>query len=417
MTRFSRAVLVLLCCAVPVFAGNWPSWRGPDGSGHSPEKDLPLKWSATENVRWKVELPEPGNSTPVVWGDRIFVTQATEKSTKRAVMCFARADGKLLWKKETEYKEKEPTHKTNPYCSASPVTDGERVIASLGSAGMVCYDMDGKELWTKDVGKMSHVWGNATSPILYGDLCILWIGPGEKQTLLAVEKKTGKTVWEHDEPGGKGDESRPYIGSWNTPIVVRVEDHDELILGVPEKLKGFDPKTGKELWSCAGLHNASGDELVYASPVYRDGVVVALGGFEGAGMAVKAGGKDDVTKTHRLWYHERNRQRIGSPVIVGEHVYLVDESGDAHCFELKTGQDLWKGERIGGTTWSSPVAADGKLFLATQKGDVVVLAANPKFEVLAKNSLDEPMNGSLAISDGDIFVRTHKHLWCIGTKK
>ena len=417
MRRFVRAALLLLACTVPAVADNWPSWRGPDGNGHAPDKNLPVQWTK-DNVRWKVELPEPGNSTPVVWGDRIFVTQATEKSTKRAVMCFARADGKLLWKRETEYTEKEPTHPTNPYCSASPVTDGERVIASLGSAGMVCYDSDGKELWRKDLGKLNHIWGNASSPILHGDLCILLVGPGKKQGLLAVDKKTGQTVWEHGEPGGSSGDSQPWVGSWATPIIVRVGDHEELIVGLPEKLKAFDPRTGKELWSCAGLHNPAGHKLVYTTPVYADGVVVAVAGFGGAAMAVKVGGKGDVTETNRLWYHPRNTQRIGSPVIVGEFVYLVDESGVAHRLELKTGKESWNGERIGDKTWSSPVAAGGRLYLPTTEGNVVVLATGPKFEVLAKNALDgETIRASPAVADGDILIRTHKHLWCISAKK
>ena len=150
-----RYALLLALAAGPAPAGDWTQFRGPAGTAVSEETGLPVKWSATENVRWKVELPERGNSTPVVWGDRVFLTQATEKSTKRAVMCFARADGKLLWKQETEYTEKEPTHQTNPYCSGSPATDGERVVANLGSAGTVCYDMDGKELWRRDLGKMT----------------------------------------------------------------------------------------------------------------------------------------------------------------------------------------------------------------------------------------------------------------------
>jgi outer membrane protein assembly factor BamB len=416
MVRWFKAAALVLCCATTAFADNWPMWRGPDGQGHCAEKDLPVKWGP-ENVRWKVELPERGNSTPVVWGDRVFITQATEKSTKRAVMCFAR-DGKLLWKQETKYTEKEPTHQTNPYCSGSPATDGERVMANLGSAGTVCYDMDGNELWRKDHGKLIHIWGNSVSPILHGDLCVLWAGPGSVQKLLAVEKKTGKTVWEHDEPGGKAGDGRPYVGSWSTPIIVRVADHEELLLGVPEKLKGFDPKTGKELWSCDGLRNNAKDLLVYTSPAYADGVVAAMAGFGGASLAAKAGGSGDVTGTHRLWYHPQNAQRIGSPVIVGEHVYIVDEGGTAHCLELKTGRDLWKGERIPGTTWSSPVSADGRLYLPTKEGNVVVLAARPKFEVLATNSLDgETIMASPAISDGDIFIRTHKHLWCISARK
>src|SRR5262249_44049671 len=179
-----------------------PGWRAPTVGRRCTEMDLPRTRSPTENVRWKVRLPDEGNSTPIVWRDRIFLTQATQRGTHRALLCLDRSNGKELWKAEIEYKEKEPTHGTNPFCSASPVTDGERVLVSHGSAGLFCYDFNGKELWRKDVGKMIHIWGNASSPILYNDLAILWVGPGDRQVLLAVNKHSGKTVWEHTEPGG-----------------------------------------------------------------------------------------------------------------------------------------------------------------------------------------------------------------------
>lgn len=428
MVSCLRMLVVLLCCTTPALAANWPAWRGPDGQGHSPDKNLPLKWNAKDNVRWKVPLPDEGNSTPVVWGDRIFLTQAAEKvdwppkpasggpasAHRRSLLSFNRADGKLLWQRDTIYKEMESTHNTNPFCSASPVTDGARVIVSHGSAGMVCYDFAGKELWHKDLGKLEHIWGNASSPILYGDLAILWCGPGDRQFLLAVHKTNGETVWQQDEPGGSYGKGNNWLGSWTTPLVVRVGDHDELILGVPGKVKAFDPKTGTELWSCAGL-----GKLVYTSPVCSaDGIIVAMGGFHGPALAVRAGGKGDVTQTHRLWHHaEGILQRIGSPVIVGDHVYLVNEPGMAQCFELKTGKDLWKKERVTGSTWGSLVAADGRLYVTNTAGETLVLAANPKLEVLAKNPLGEKVLGSLAVSDGELFIRSYQHLWCISEKK
>src|SRR5208337_2781729 len=191
MMRSLGALLATVWLGTAALAGNWPAWRGPDGDGHCAEKNLPLRWSQTENVRWKVPLPDEGNSSPVVWGDRIFVTQATEKESwpppgpggpavarRRSLLCFNRADGKLLWQKDVLYPDKESTHPTNPYCAASPVTDGERVTVSHGSAGMYCYDLSGKELWHKDLGKLEFIWGNASSPILYKDLAILWCGPG-----------------------------------------------------------------------------------------------------------------------------------------------------------------------------------------------------------------------------------------------
>jgi outer membrane protein assembly factor BamB len=415
MRCYVRALLVVVACSGLALAGNWPGWRGPDGKGISPEQDVPLTWSSTSNVRWKTPLPEGGHSSPVVWDNRIFLTQALEQGKRRAVLCFDRGDGKLLWQKETPFDGKESIHHTSTYCAATPVTDGERVIASLGSAGMVCYDFAGKELWRKDLGKLEHIWGNASSPILYGDLAILWCGPGERQFLLAVNKADGKTVWETPEPGGSAGTDGKWIGSWTTPIIARVGDHDELILGVPDKVKGFDPRTGVELWSCAGL-----GKLVYTSPVISaDGVVVVMGGFNGPALAVRAGGKGDVTKTHRLWLQTtKNPQRIGSPVLIDDHVYILNEKGLAQCLDVKTGEDLWKKDGVSKSdTWGSMVSAAGRLYVTDQAGDTFVFAANPRFELLATNALDEKVMATPAIADGEIFIRTHQHLWCISTKK
>jgi outer membrane protein assembly factor BamB len=408
---------------------DWPGWRGPTGQGHSTEKDLPLKWDKTENVRWKVGLPDAGNSTPVVWGDRVFLTQASDKRlwppqkppnfpagtsyggyailAKRSLMCFHRADGKLLWQRDTIYDKEESTHGTNPFCSASPVTDGERVIVSHGSAGLVCYDFDGKELWKKDLGKLEHVWGNASSPILWGELCILWCGPGERQFLLAVNKKTGETVWEHHEQGGdSGREGKKFTGSWSTPIIGRVGEQDQLILSVPRKLKGFDPKTGKELWA-AGL----GGELIYHSPLYADGIAIT------GGTAIKIDGTGDLTR-NRLW--QRPGASVGSGVIAGEYFYVHGDGGAPRCVELKTGKELWDTQiekRPGTTAWGSLVHAAGRLYITDQSGTTLVYAAGPKYELLAANRLGEHVNASVAVSNGELFIRTWKHLWCIGGSK
>lgn len=448
MRVFPCAVILLVALAASASAGNWPAWRGPDGNGQTSERDLPLTWSTTENVRWKIPLPADGNSTPALWGDRIFLTQATERGKVRTLHCLDRSDGKELWKRETRYDAPEMTHGTNPYCSASPLTDGEHVVVSHGSAGMFCYDFSGKELWKKDLGKLEHIWGNASSPIFYKDLVILWCGPGERQFLLAVDKKTGKTVWEHQEASGHAGHAAPikdanpyativlqsqrlagaastafalranrnvvWKGSWSTPIVARIAYHDELILSVPNKVKGFDPASGKELWSCDGL-----TDLVYTSPVCSpDGIVVAFSGYGGAALAVRAGGKGDVTATHRLWHHRPgNPQRIGSALIKGDHAYLYNESGLMQCFDLKTGKDLWNRERVGGTSWSSPVLAGNRAYLLTQDGDTLVIELGDKPKVLATNKLNEMTRASIVVSDGELFIRTYKHLWCIRGKQ
>jgi outer membrane protein assembly factor BamB len=418
MTRL--VTFAVLTAASVLHAGNWPMWRGPTGQGHSDEKNLPLTWSATENVKWKVPLDHQGNSTPVVWGNKVFLTQANKGGTERSLLCFARADGKKLWQVDIAYPEKERAWNENWYANASPATDGERVVVSFASAGMYCYDFAGKELWKRtDLGQWNHQFGNGSSPVIYGDLAILWCGPNEnkgRNFLLAVNKKTGETVWEHDES----------YGSWSTPLVTSVNGRDQLILGrssdvkgAPEskagQLMGFDPKTGKELWSCQGLNS-----YVYTSALYGDGVAVGMSGFNGSALAAKLGGSGDITKD-RLWLHPKSTQRVGSGVIVGGHVYMVDENAAPHCYDLKTGDDLWKdAPRLkGGTTWGSIVHADGRLYLLMRSGETVVMVARPKHEVLAVNPLapGEQTNSSPAISDGAIFLRTFKHLWCIEAKK
>lgn len=428
--RRSLSALTLLSWTALACADEWPGWRGPTGQGVCAEKAPPLKWDRTTNVRWKVALPDAGNSSPVVWGDRVFLTQASEKTLwppqkppnwppntspggfavaeKRSVMCFNRADGKLLWQHDTVYKEPEPTHGTNPFCSATPVTDGERVIASHGSAGLVCCDMDGKELWKKDLGKLEHVWGNASSPILYGDLCILWCGPGARQFLLAVNKMTGETVWRHDEPGGNsGLEGKEFIGSWSTPLIARVGGQDQLILNAPKKLKGFHPKTGKELWFAT-----TGSNLIYGSPLYADGLVVA------GGAAYKLDRTGDLSD-NRVW-RASGAPSVGSGVIVDGRLYYHGDSGAPFCYDLETGKELWKGQvegRPGVDAWGSLAFAGGRLYITDRNGKTLVYAAGPKYELLASNPLGEHTDASIAISHGDVFIRTHKHLWCVGEKR
>jgi hypothetical protein len=398
-------------------AENWPGWRGPRGDGTSAEKGLPTTWSAKDNVRWKAKLPGPGNSSPVVWDNRVFLTQSLDtKGTERAVLCFDRADGRLLWQKATPFRGEEPTHATNPSCSATPVTDGRRVIASLGSAGVVCYDFEGRQLWHRDLGPFVHIWGTASSPVLYGELVLLNCGPGARTFLVALDVKTGRDVWKVEEPGGKSGlkGQGEWVGSWSTPRVVTVRGQDQVIMSWPHAVKAYDARTGDLVWTCRGL-----TELVYTSPVVTPEVVVAMSGFYGAALAVRLGGRGDVTDSHRLWHHAgRNPQRIGSGVVVGDHLYLANAGPNTvQCVELMTGKDLWEGRRLGEAHWASLVHADGRLYATDQSGDTCVLAASPKFELLGRNRLREHTDASPAVSGGDVLIRTHQHLWCIGSPK
>jgi len=413
----ARTILILLLIASPALASDWPAWRGPTGQGLSDETNLPLKWNATENVKWKVPLMHQGNSTPIIWKDHIFLTQANKGGSVRSLLCLNRNDGAVRWQKDVSYTGKEKNWDQNWYANASPVTDGERVVVSFGSAGMYCYDLAGNELWNRnDLGAWEHQFGNGSSPVLYKDLAILWCGPNEtigRNVLLAVDKKTGQTIWEHLEP----------YGSWATPLITNVNGVDQLLLGaskdaksLPEDqfgfLKGYDPATGHELWRCRGLSS-----YVYTSALYSDGIAVELAGFNGSAMAVKLGGSGDITRD-RLWLHPANTQRVGSGVIVGGHVYVVNEDSTPHCYDLKTGQDYWKtAPRLRGSrTWGSFVASGDRLYILMRNGATNVLAASPAFESVAVNRLadGEESNSSPAVSNGQLFLRTFKHLWCIG---
>lgn len=391
-------------------ADNWPQWRGPKGMGICAEKNLPTQWGTNQNIRWKIRLPEAGNSTPIIWGNRVFMTQAIGK--QRMLMSLDRANGKMLWQSGVTNAEKEPTHSTNPDCSGSPMTDGERVIVSFGSSGLYCYDFTGKELWHRDLGKQLHMWGVSSSPVIHGNLCFLNFGPGERTFLIAVNKKTGETVWQHDEPGGAADK---YIGSWSTPLLIKANGRDELILTFPERVAAFEPNFGRELWTCRGLN-----PLVYTSPIYADGIIVAMGGFNGSALAVKAGGSGDVTQTHRLWHLLKTKQRIGSAVVADGHIYILNDPGVAECFELRSGKLVWE-ERLKGPgakadNWSSLVLAGDNLYAVNQGGDGFVFKASPKFQVVSTNTLGELVRASVAVSDGELFIRTYKNLWCVSEK-
>jgi outer membrane protein assembly factor BamB len=382
-------------------------------------------------VKWRVALPEPGNSTPIVSRGKVFVTQAVGE--RRTLMCFDRADGKLLWQQGVTAKEKEPTHSSNPYCSGSPVSDGERVIASFASDGLFCFDLAGKELWRRtDLGRQVHIWGGAASPVIHHDLCFLNFGPGEITYLLAVDKRTGKTLWKHEEETGYGKPPTADvkvspssksakgasanvatdIGSWSTPVIAKVDGREQLLVSWPRRLAAYDPKTGQELWTCVGLNT-----LAYASPIYADGVVVAMGGFNGSAFAVRAGGSGDITAERRLWQHPRTKQRIGSAVIREGHIYIHNDPGIAECFELATGKLVWeerlKGPGKTGQNWSSVLLAGDNCYTITQGGDCFVFKASPTFELVSVNPLGEKSNSSIVASDGELFIRTYAALWCI----
>ena len=444
---------------------DWPAWRGPAGTGVSADKSPPMNWNGPEqkNVCWRTPLPDRGNSTPIVCGNRVFVTQAIEKDQRRTVMCFSRSDGNLLWQSGIAVKEREPTNSQNPYCSASPVTDGERVIASFGSAGLYCYDMDGKELWHRELGQVDSWHGSGASPVIYHDLCVLNFGPGTSAVLVACNKRTGEIAWKVAPPktapppsalgfaamaaqfvrsagstatsaglrdkkreaeafadaGMAGDFSAAggYAGSWSTPVVLHVGDHDELLAVHALAVAAYNPETGKEIWTCKGL-----PQQVVTSPAIGDGILIATGhGTAGStqACAVKLGGNGDVTATQRLWQKKTPKEYVGSGVVVDDRIYFVSDHGFVICLDLMTGEKKWE-KRLASLSssmgsWSSIVLADQKLFIVNQAGETFIVKATPEFELLATNTIgDEITCASPVISGGQLFLRTYEALWCFG---
>ena len=420
MKSHTALLIVIGLSSLTLSAANWPSWRGPTQNNISPETRFPINWSKDNNVKWRTPLPEAGNSSPIVWGNTLFVTQAIEDGKRRTVMAFDRATGKQLWQQGVTHDASDPRHKTNPHCSASPVTDGERVVASFASAGIVAYDFSGKQLWKTDLGKQTHECGQGSSPVIHGDLVIVYHGPGAFSSLHALDKRTGEKKWsvplkEQHPPerfdgfAGKNDGA---IGTFGTPLVITAGGRDEVILPVVNKLRAFDPATGRELWSAAGM-----SPLVYSSPSFGEGTVIALGGFFGSAIFIKPGGEGDVTGK-RLFYEQRMKKHtIGSPIVKDGYVYACVTDGFGQCYELATGRLVWE-ERLpssgaSGQTWASANLVGDKLYVVNQSGDTIILRAAPKFEVLATNSVGELSNSTLALSNGEIFLRTHAALYCI----
>src|SRR5262245_31274722 len=331
------AVFAIFVMPTTTRAEDWPSFRGSRGTGVSGDKAAPPTWGEKTNVQWRVVLPDRGNSTPVVWGERVFVTQAVAKEKRRALFAFDMKTGKNLWQAGVTFEGKEPTNQQNPYCSASPATDGERVVAFFGTPGLYCYDFAGKELWHRSFGEVDSWHGSGSSPVIHGGLCYLNFGPGTQAALYALDVKTGEVVWKADPPkapspfggfrfgglpgaprmgrggpppdgsekptaferaGMAGDFSGKggFSGSWCTPVVLRTGDRDELILVESSRVAAYDPKTGKSLWTFKGLPGQ-----VFASPAVGEGVLVAMGHITPSGtkvIAMKLGGSGDVTETH-----------------------------------------------------------------------------------------------------------------------
>jgi outer membrane protein assembly factor BamB len=416
-TSHALAALTLLLASTGLHAADWTQFRGPGGLGVSDEKGPPLTWSSTENIVWKVDLPGPGASGPITLGDRVFVTcysgyglepaQGDPQDLQRHLLCLSRKEGAVLWHKTFE--PKLPEHKYqgegsyHGYAASTPTTDGERLYVFFGKSGVFCFDLDGNQLWQASVGDGTSGWGSGCSPLLYKNLLIVNASV-ESGSLVALDKKTGDEVWR-----AKG------IGSsWNTPMLAPGKDRTELVVSIANYVVSFNPDTGEELWRAEGVHR-----YVCPSVVYHDDVVYAIGGGS-TSLAVRTGGSGDATTSHGLWRLNKGAN-VSSPVYYQGHLYWTRDGNTACCQNPATGEMVYE-ERFepgAGKIWASPVLADGKLYYVSQHNGTYVVAAQPKFELLAHNVLeddDSRTNASPAVSNGQLLLRTDRRLYCIGAK-
>jgi len=422
MNKLYFLLATLLITGTSIQAEDWNEFRGGILQGVASDATYPTEWSKESNLKWSVKLPASGNGSPIVVDGRVYVTCATNEGKTRSLYCFDRKDGSELWVQSVEYVEPEETHKTNPHSAPTPACDGKHVVVWHGSAGLFCYNTSGKQLWSRDLGKFNHIWGYASSPVLYEGKVIQLCGPGDRQFLTALDLKTGETLWEYDEPGGSASGNGRYIGSWATPVITSVNDKDEILCGLPTRVASFDPTTGKLKWFVTGIASQRSD-LMYTTPLVAGDFAVAMGGFKGPAMGFTLGGSGDVTEANRKWHTGEKSdqpQRIGSGAIIDGVVYMAnaDDQGSIQAIDMKTGEQLWVVRRTSdGPHWASLVVVNGKLHAHGQNGITRVFAANPKeFKEIAVNDLGEQMNATPAYADGDLFLRTWQGLYCVGAK-
>lgn len=408
--RHGLAAAALLCLALGLPAGaaeNWPRFRGPQGTGHHAGTALPVKWGP-EQVLWRTELKGGGHSSPVNWEHRIFVTSAADEGRTRRVICVDARDGRALWEKTIPCGAPGKAHAMNSHATPTCATDGERVVAFFGEAGLHCFDLDGKPLWSRMLGDFPGPWGIAASPVFSGGRVIQNCDAQGPSALVALDAKTGEIAWRTS----RGEKP---MGGWGTPVEIRLEKHAELIVSGESGLDAYDPATGKPLWNCTG-YNGRGEP----GPDYARGLLFVLNGKAGDAYAVHPGGSGDVSETHRAWHTPRPRVRdISSPVAVGDYLFGIDMKGLATMYEARSGKVLWT-EKIAGAFSASPVESGGLIYLNSEAGDTLVLRPDARPDVVARNSIGtrtgELFRASIAPIDGRIYLRSDRALYCVGAR-
>lgn len=408
--RFSAAaapLLALLLWGPPGAADTqWPGWRGPQGDGQSRETKLPSQWDAS-SVVWKTPLEGWGQSSPVIWGERIFLTTALDGGRQRVVLCVDRNDGRKLWEHVAWTGQPEPSHKMNGWASATCATDGQVVVAFFGRGGLHAYALDGRHLWSRELGKFESPWGTAACPVIVDNMVIQNCDADADAYLIAVDKHSGETIWKTPRPDRRG---------WSTPLLTTGGGRPELVLNGHEGVTGYDPATGRQLWFCKSF-NGRGEPTVTPA----GGLLVAVNGLKGDIYAVRPGGDGDVTATHMAWHTPRAAGRdMPSPIVVGNYVTVMSMSGICVSYDGRDGRQLWQ-ERIGGSFSASPIAAGDLVYFISEDGQTVVIRPGPKPEIVARNELgdsgSEIFRASLTPSEGQIFARSDRMLYCIGQRQ
>ncbi|MBS0208713.1 MAG: PQQ-like beta-propeller repeat protein [Planctomycetes bacterium] len=399
------ALVFVTAGALPAAELNWPRWRGPQENGHTTETGFPKQFT-TADVEWKLKLPGIGQSSPILWGDQIFLTASLERGKERIVLCADRNSHQIVWQHSAWTGAPEESHKMNGWASATCVTDGNVVVAFFGRGGLHAYALDGKPLWSRDLGKFESPWGVASCPIIVGDLVIQNCDADADAHIIALNKKTGKQVWRTPRPEHRG---------WSTPVVVRAGDHDELVVNGHAGPIGYDPKTGKELWNCKSF-NGRGEPTVTPA----GDVLCVVNGLPGDFYAVRPGGKGDVTATHMAWHTPRKGGRdCPSPIVIGNYVLVCDMKGVATCYETTKGKEVWK-ERLGSNYSASPIAADGLAYFVSEDGVTKVIRPGPSFDLVGEGKLDpaddELFRASITPSQGQLFIRSDQVLYCVGKR-
>lgn len=381
----------------------WSRWRGPSGQGLAAAGSYRDVWSATQNILWKAPVPGRGNSSPIIWRDQIFLTTAYDGGRRLSVLAFRRADGARLWETFAPAGNAASAHFKNGHASATAVTDGERVYASFGGRGLIAVDLSGAIVWHKDLGAMDAYHGTAGSPLLYQDRVILYQDQFRGAFIAAFDTRTGRQLWRTPRDANVG---------WGTPIAIRAGDHDEIVVNGQSRVQAYAPDTGRELWRCSG----STYEAI-PTPVVGHGLVFCSSGRAGPTLAIRPGGRGDVTASHLVWSSPRGSPFVPSPILYGDYLYMVNDMASIiTCIEAMTGRTIWQG-RLGSARYegfsASPVSVDGKIFFTNDDGETFVVRAGQKFELLQVNRIGEAILASPALVDGRWYFRTDRNLIAI----